>query len=262
MNDSVVSSLKSGRRGPALARSLFAFGQTSEPVPTMQSTSLLDGASAAGGAFSDVASDHKYLHKKFKRIASVTVDENFTDSNSADATARRPAPPHANGIAAPRKPSLINGDSGDGAFGQRGQNFPLSSLGNSRSASSPPSATKSSTNNSDINSTCDFSKKNLSANSNLSERELSRFQYAQEVYDNDSQTKSISMDELSAAGASAGAAAANASGENVCPYCSLNCTKRSVLIKHIRAHTNERPYPCDTCKTAFKTKSNLHKHYK
>ena len=46
----------------------------------------------------------------------------------------------------------------------------------------------------------------------------------------------------------------------VCPYCKLSCAKPSVLQKHIRAHTNERPYPCVPCGFAFKTKSNLYKH--
>lgn len=49
-------------------------------------------------------------------------------------------------------------------------------------------------------------------------------------------------------------------GRNVCHYCNLNCTKPSVLEKHIRSHTNERPYPCVPCGFAFKTKSNLYKH--
>lgn len=49
-------------------------------------------------------------------------------------------------------------------------------------------------------------------------------------------------------------------GRYVCPYCKLACAKPSVLQKHIRAHTNERPYPCLPCGFAFKTKSNLYKH--
>lgn len=52
------------------------------------------------------------------------------------------------------------------------------------------------------------------------------------------------------------------SNRHVCPYCGLACGKPSVLQKHVRAHTNERPYPCVTCGFAFKTKSNLYKHCK
>uniref|UniRef100_A0AAR5PUK6 C2H2-type domain-containing protein n=2 Tax=Dendroctonus ponderosae TaxID=77166 RepID=A0AAR5PUK6_DENPD len=49
-------------------------------------------------------------------------------------------------------------------------------------------------------------------------------------------------------------------GKYVCPYCNLVCSKPSVLQKHIRAHTNERPYPCTSCGFSFKTRSNLYKH--
>lgn len=46
----------------------------------------------------------------------------------------------------------------------------------------------------------------------------------------------------------------------VCPYCRLSYAKSSVLQKHIRAHTNERPHLCVPCGFAFKTKSNFYKH--
>ncbi|XP_045778055.1 uncharacterized protein LOC123875952 isoform X3 [Maniola jurtina] len=49
-------------------------------------------------------------------------------------------------------------------------------------------------------------------------------------------------------------------GRYICPYCKISCAKPSVLQKHIRAHTNERPFPCIPCGFAFKTKSNLYKH--
>ncbi|XP_044737844.1 uncharacterized protein LOC123299640 isoform X2 [Chrysoperla carnea] len=54
----------------------------------------------------------------------------------------------------------------------------------------------------------------------------------------------------------------NQGGKYVCSYCNLSCSKPSVLEKHIRAHTNERPYPCDICGISFKTRSNLYKHFR
>ena len=54
----------------------------------------------------------------------------------------------------------------------------------------------------------------------------------------------------------------NQKKKNVCPFCHVSCAKPSVLDKHIRTHTNERPYPCQPCGFAFKTKSNLYKHCK
>lgn len=51
-------------------------------------------------------------------------------------------------------------------------------------------------------------------------------------------------------------------GKYVCSYCSRACAKPSVLQKHIRSHTGERPYPCAPCGFSFKTKSNLYKHRK
>ncbi|XP_014846201.1 PREDICTED: transcription factor HIVEP3-like [Poecilia mexicana] len=51
-------------------------------------------------------------------------------------------------------------------------------------------------------------------------------------------------------------------GKYVCSYCGRPCAKPSVLEKHIRSHTGERPYPCAPCGFSFKTKSNLYKHRK
>ncbi|KAM5298739.1 zinc finger protein 40 [Ctenodactylus gundi] len=51
-------------------------------------------------------------------------------------------------------------------------------------------------------------------------------------------------------------------GKYICEYCNRACAKPSVLLKHIRSHTGERPYPCVTCGFSFKTKSNLYKHKK
>ncbi|KAJ8399420.1 hypothetical protein AAFF_G00411320 [Aldrovandia affinis] len=51
-------------------------------------------------------------------------------------------------------------------------------------------------------------------------------------------------------------------GKYICHYCGRACAKPSVLKKHIRSHTGERPYPCIPCGFSFKTKSNLYKHRK
>ncbi|XP_062998332.1 zinc finger protein 831 [Elgaria multicarinata webbii] len=49
-------------------------------------------------------------------------------------------------------------------------------------------------------------------------------------------------------------------GKYLCKHCGRDCLKPSVLEKHMRSHTGERPFPCTTCGTAFKTQSNLYKH--
>lgn len=60
--------------------------------------------------------------------------------------------------------------------------------------------------------------------------------------------------------AAAPAAKPKSSGKHVCPHCGRDCMKPSVLEKHLRCHTGERPYPCTTCGVSFKTQSNLYKH--
>ncbi|XP_063768157.1 zinc finger protein 831 isoform X2 [Eleginops maclovinus] len=60
--------------------------------------------------------------------------------------------------------------------------------------------------------------------------------------------------------AAAPAARPKTSGKHVCSHCGRDCMKPSVLEKHLRCHTGERPYPCTTCGVSFKTQSNLYKH--
>ena len=87
----------------------------------------------------------------------------------------------------------------------------------------------------------------------------------QSSYDNNSQAsdviqRSLILSTTAVESPAEQPAATSTPGRYVCPYCQLNCTKPSVLQKHIRAHTNERPYPCLPCGFAFKTRSNLYKH--
>ncbi|KAK2914546.1 zinc finger protein 831 [Channa argus] len=60
--------------------------------------------------------------------------------------------------------------------------------------------------------------------------------------------------------AAAPAARPKSAGKHVCGHCGRDCMKPSVLEKHLRCHTGERPYPCTTCGVSFKTQSNLYKH--
>lgn len=43
-------------------------------------------------------------------------------------------------------------------------------------------------------------------------------------------------------------------GRYVCEECGIRCKKPSMLKKHIRTHTDVRPYVCKHCHFAFKTK--------
>ncbi|XP_072307967.1 zinc finger protein 831 isoform X2 [Eucyclogobius newberryi] len=60
--------------------------------------------------------------------------------------------------------------------------------------------------------------------------------------------------------ASSPAAKPKSAGKHLCPHCGRDCLKPSVLEKHLRCHTGERPYPCTVCGVSFKTQSNLYKH--
>lgn len=51
-------------------------------------------------------------------------------------------------------------------------------------------------------------------------------------------------------------------GKYICETCGIKCKKPSMLKKHIRTHTDERPHTCMNCNFSFKTKGNLTKHMK
>ena len=46
----------------------------------------------------------------------------------------------------------------------------------------------------------------------------------------------------------------------VCDICDKKCLTRGDLAKHIRSHTNERPYKCKHCDSAFKQNRHLKEH--
>ncbi|XP_058466197.1 transcription factor HIVEP3 isoform X2 [Malaya genurostris] len=132
-------------------------------------------------------------------------------------------------------------------------------------------------NNSAINTSCDLNEKtqcSLSNNSTNSSATLSTPKTTTASvdsvgYENCSQLpvtgELLSVVPSDTALCLASAAAANpintaTPGRYVCPFCQMLCSKPSVLQKHIRRHTNERPFRCDPCGIAFKTKSNLYKH--
>ncbi|KAH9376953.1 hypothetical protein HPB48_002732 [Haemaphysalis longicornis] len=45
-----------------------------------------------------------------------------------------------------------------------------------------------------------------------------------------------------------------------CPTCHKVLANRTTLLKHIRIHTDERPYPCALCKRRFRQKEHRDKH--
>ena len=45
-----------------------------------------------------------------------------------------------------------------------------------------------------------------------------------------------------------------------CDLCDFKCSINSKLIKHVRLHTNERPYSCEHCDLSFRTHELLKKH--
>lgn len=197
-------------------------------------------------------SNSKYLHKKFKRLASTTNDVDTMTSKAAD-----------NAVDSNRILSTY-------------QSLPTTSISISTTtaASSPSSHSTLSSATGPLNCqtpdrlangymvsplSSDTASKSIQNNLAINGEVITAKKPApveQQQQQQHQQSKSSSSIAINASTSTN----SNTSNRHVCPYCNMSCAKPSVLQKHIRAHTNERPYPCDICNMAFKTKSNLYKH--
>lgn len=239
------------------------------------SESAMDAApSAAPTADTNSWNNARYLHKKFKRLASTTDVDSLVAAESQSLNAAG---------------SSASSEAGSERAQIRTTSLSSSSSSASTSSISPPPATTPSaasavTNNEQIT----FAKTLANGETHTSPIATNIVKYTGALadisgkleiksYNNDTSAQQLDMEQLpqtmlqllesqhSQSGVNSNnstlpsTVAAN-TGRYVCPYCNLNCTKPSVLQKHIRAHTNERPYPCDICGIAFKTNSNYYKH--
>lgn len=182
--------------------------------------STVNVSATATATTTDPSTYQKYLHKKFKRIASATesLNDNLTKTSVEATTTQQRESLESTTVVQPliQSNGHVNGNS----------NHILSS-------SSSPNSTTART-------------------------------------PTPPQTTALSVDtvETSFDGFSKSSSGASApppvkdmyNKYKFCPYCDTFFSKPSVLEKHIRTHTNERPYPCEPCNLAFKTKSNYYKH--
>ncbi|XP_054090619.1 pneumococcal serine-rich repeat protein isoform X2 [Zeugodacus cucurbitae] len=245
------------------------------------------GAAPATAAEPNTWNNARYLHKKFKRLASTTdVDSLVADNQSVNA-AGSSASSEAGSEAAPTRTTSLSSAASTSSISPPPATTPTV-MANAQNAAPPaagyvqsaigalpltnghvhaaaaavvatnePSNYNNNTNNVKYSVVPPNAESNNNNNESISAaQQLEAEQIPQtlsHIYENQQSQQN------SGSNSNASTASAN-SGRYVCPYCNLNCTKPSVLQKHIRAHTNERPYPCDICGIAFKTNSNYYKH--
>ncbi|XP_058986786.1 uncharacterized protein LOC101887834 isoform X2 [Musca domestica] len=220
--------------------------------PTPNSTSDNFNSAGPGTGTGATGSDNnwsnsKYLHKKFKRLASTTETEGgvgqdaeklrTTSISSASSSVSSPPPPPSTPASAIVQPQ--------------------------NETTKPAHETNQQQQHHNLQNGY-LIRQEVVDNAVLQNKILLQMAQQQQVVANNTSTSNnpaeLSNGPNSSASSATATNASGGSGRYICPYCNLSCTKPSVLQKHIRAHTNERPYPCDICGIAFKTKSNLYKH--
>uniref|UniRef100_A0A1I8PF38 Uncharacterized protein n=2 Tax=Stomoxys calcitrans TaxID=35570 RepID=A0A1I8PF38_STOCA len=243
-------------------------------VNTALATSAVSNESSASAA---AWNNSKYLHKKFKRLASTTENDvlqqeaeklRTTSMSSASSSVSSPPPLPTTQVALSQQ--QVNAGTSSAATATQKED----------SRVNPPKSESTHLRNGYVNK----QQQNETITDNaallqsqvllqLAQQQQPQQQTPQQLNHSSSNADIVhnaatlpnssavgSGGAVAVGGGSAVSAAASSGGRYICPYCNLSCTKPSVLQKHIRAHTNERPYPCDICGIAFKTKSNLYKH--
>lgn len=235
--------------------------------------------------------DQKYLHKKFKRIASVTIENSFNNNNNSNKDNNQEETEnvvknHTMQKSATSEPVKINennsslksNNNNNNNFSSANNHHHHSIINNNNHLINNFKVVQNHTTpspNQIIHSKSVPQVMTAYENYIITKEKLTHHQIQQidasKMTSSSSSSSTLLLNNVADSsstityqhrGDKHESQAESTPGRYVCPFCQLVCTKPSVLEKHIRAHTNERPYPCNLCGFAFKTKSNLHKHFK